>query len=548
MKNIQKNEKVLIQNNINDIFYKILNKKMVVFRSCPRCGINSVSKTAYITHLNRKTLCKSSVSDDNLQDEYIKFNITDKINDTLNGKLNVIDTQINNRNKKNKNDKNNRDQNYKNYKNNNIKVKDEESDEEDSSYTGSELSIGDSDEENSDIEDECGDKEKELINEIIDDQSEPEPEPDLDDYGDELTKEQQKKLEKMRHIERAIRNKCRRTKIRKERKLRKQKAENDLIKKTQEANKSVCKKMRDEMFPNGYKEKTDDEINTQCVDLDNIMCKICTKTYNIKEKYEEHCKKCSGIKYKNNDTNKYYISIIDSLLNVISNRNENIKILEKRNQYLEKSAYMLSNTNELNLTKERDIVILTKEDINPKAVNKELITKILEDRYVCEDNEHSDSMCYIYIPNVFDKYMIMYDCNNWVMKKIDDYKYLNECAEKGRIIKFKLKEWIVQRRFCKKFGDSFDAFLMDMKDDEEIIQIIKVHLMQMIRFIDNKFKEDIKKTVLNSLSNGTLISNSNSNNSNGNTTSTGNNSENNNTTINIDANALLSAIMGTNIK
>jgi hypothetical protein len=53
--------------------------------NCPRCGFNTNIKTKYTSHLSRKYICKSVIGNNNLQSEYIKYNIADKIcyfNDT----------------------------------------------------------------------------------------------------------------------------------------------------------------------------------------------------------------------------------------------------------------------------------------------------------------------------------------------------------------------------------------------------------------------------------------------------------------------------------
>ena len=47
--------------------------------SCPRCGFSTNHKTKYIMHLRRKFICKKIISDDTLNNEYIKYNILDKI-------------------------------------------------------------------------------------------------------------------------------------------------------------------------------------------------------------------------------------------------------------------------------------------------------------------------------------------------------------------------------------------------------------------------------------------------------------------------------------
>ena len=48
--------------------------------TCPRCGYNINNITKYQKHLRRKKICENTISDDNLFDEYIKFNITEKLN------------------------------------------------------------------------------------------------------------------------------------------------------------------------------------------------------------------------------------------------------------------------------------------------------------------------------------------------------------------------------------------------------------------------------------------------------------------------------------
>jgi hypothetical protein len=47
--------------------------------TCPRCGFNTNIKTKYTSHLSRKYICKPVIYDNNLQNEYIKYNIIDKI-------------------------------------------------------------------------------------------------------------------------------------------------------------------------------------------------------------------------------------------------------------------------------------------------------------------------------------------------------------------------------------------------------------------------------------------------------------------------------------
>ena len=47
--------------------------------NCPRCGYFTNHCATYKRHLSRKIICDNILSDDNLQDEFVKFNIIDKI-------------------------------------------------------------------------------------------------------------------------------------------------------------------------------------------------------------------------------------------------------------------------------------------------------------------------------------------------------------------------------------------------------------------------------------------------------------------------------------
>ena len=46
---------------------------------CPRCNYTTYDKTKYVNHLKRKIICNPILSKTNLQKEYIKYNIIDKI-------------------------------------------------------------------------------------------------------------------------------------------------------------------------------------------------------------------------------------------------------------------------------------------------------------------------------------------------------------------------------------------------------------------------------------------------------------------------------------
>ena len=51
----------------------------MIFYICPRCGYKVNNMTKYVNHLKRKKICEPILSKTNLQKEYIKYNIKERI-------------------------------------------------------------------------------------------------------------------------------------------------------------------------------------------------------------------------------------------------------------------------------------------------------------------------------------------------------------------------------------------------------------------------------------------------------------------------------------
>ena len=66
--------------------------------TCPRCGFTTNIKTKYTSHLRRKYLCKNTLSDDNLYNEYVKYEINEKLNIPQNNTISHINTTKNTQN------------------------------------------------------------------------------------------------------------------------------------------------------------------------------------------------------------------------------------------------------------------------------------------------------------------------------------------------------------------------------------------------------------------------------------------------------------------
>ena len=59
----------------------------MIFYICPRCGYEVNNMTKYVNHLKRKKICDPILSKTNLQKEYMKYDIKDKLNLTQNTTL-----------------------------------------------------------------------------------------------------------------------------------------------------------------------------------------------------------------------------------------------------------------------------------------------------------------------------------------------------------------------------------------------------------------------------------------------------------------------------
>ena len=61
---------------------------------CPRCNYSTHILTIYIRHLKRKKICEPILSQTNLQKEYIKYSIKDKLNLTQNNSIKTSNYEL----------------------------------------------------------------------------------------------------------------------------------------------------------------------------------------------------------------------------------------------------------------------------------------------------------------------------------------------------------------------------------------------------------------------------------------------------------------------
>jgi hypothetical protein len=66
---------------------------MIIY-TCPRCNYKVNNLTKYVNHLKRKKICEPILSKTNLQKEYIKYNIYDKLNLTQNNSIETSKNEV----------------------------------------------------------------------------------------------------------------------------------------------------------------------------------------------------------------------------------------------------------------------------------------------------------------------------------------------------------------------------------------------------------------------------------------------------------------------
>ena len=199
---------------------------------------------------------------------------------------------------------------------------------------------------------------------------------------------------------------------------------------------------------------------TQCNKEKTFSCNICNKSFNHKSSYSRHQKTC---RYPSplSDTNKINTNNCNNINNINTNSynnnviNNNIYILP----YNEKDKISLSDS-------------MYKSILNS---GYKCIPKLIEE---CHFSKNQPEYHNIYIPNIKDKYVLIYTGNEWEIRNSD--KVFND------IINYKIDE----------LEDKFDEIILDLSP--RVINKFKkfIHKKEEDNTI-NLIKEDLKILLYN---------------------------------------------------
>jgi len=238
----------------------------------------------------------------------------------------------------------------------------------------------------------------------------------------------------------------------------------------------------------------------------NIKCEYCKKNYSRIDSLNRHLKTCK--EKKKDDEVKQSISELVKLLNKkleekdkqLENQNKKFekeldkrdKELDKRNKQIDeliKKAGINNSNNTINV--QNNIKLLSYSDTDRSHLTDKDILKCLKHSNFCIprliEKVHFDinkpENHNIYISNLKNKYVMMYDGNKWKCADRDE-QIGNLIDDNETIIEYRLEEWIENGNKYPEMMRKFNRYI-EKKENNKVI---------------NKIKDDIKLLLYNNRS------------------------------------------------
>jgi uncharacterized C2H2 Zn-finger protein len=222
----------------------------------------------------------------------------------------------------------------------------------------------------------------------------------------------------------------------------------------------------------------------------HLECSYCSKKFNTNSNYNRHIKHfCKAKKEGDIMKETIYQELVDKM-NKLEKRNEELE--EKLNEINLKNN-KTGNTKNSNNKNSNNIINNTQNNINLVAFGKEDMSYITEKLYKkllanglgsvskligeVHFNKQKPEHSNIYISNIRDKYVMVYNGDDWKLAKHNDtiLELYEECAEK------------LETKTIKKF----QRFL-DKEDDDAIINSIKQEI-KLLLYNNRKIPIEIRK-------------------------------------------------------
>jgi hypothetical protein len=248
--------------------------------------------------------------------------------------------------------------------------------------------------------------------------------------------------------------------------------------------------------------------NNKIVILDSISCCYCLKSFTRVDALIRHKNNyCKMIKESKEDKENIYQELIKQMNDIKEQNKELREELKKiQNKTNSNNTKMKMNSDNIittnNIQNNIKLCAFGKEDLShiTDEVYKKIFVKgfhsVLEFINKVHFDEKKPEHCNVYISNIRDKYAMIYDGNDWILKNQDNVlSYLLELKKDNLIDKFDgLLEKLSDRTINK-----FKRFL-DKEDDDEVINSIKQDIklllynkkkipLKLKRVLDNDVKQ-----------------------------------------------------------
>ena len=237
----------------------------------------------------------------------------------------------------------------------------------------------------------------------------------------------------------------------------------------------------------------------------SVYCSFCGKQYKYRQGLSKHLKQCELREQEENINDwKTLVGLLNEKLEqqqyqMQEQKKEFQKMLDKRdtqiNQLIEKVG-ITSNTfiqNMHNNTtikllgyKETDTSHLTDEDYKECVSRVNLsVPHLIQKLHFNKDKPENHN---IYISNLKNKYMLIYDGEKWNYKKRE--KGINDLLDDGNyLLEYKIEEWLEKGNHYPKTMKKFKNYMKNIENDE-IIQMIKDEIQLLLYNNRNLIKNE----------------------------------------------------------
>lgn len=227
-----------------------------------------------------------------------------------------------------------------------------------------------------------------------------------------------------------------------------------------------------------------------------FVCSFCKKKYKFSQSLSRHKNHCSFNKV-NEKEKSTMIELVTLLNDRLSDAHKEINIrdkqlkkkdseIDKRDKYLDKliTKNGFNNTNIVNIQNNFKLLGYRKTDISHLTEMDYL--NCLNHHNLCiphlikkiHFNPNKPENHNIYISNIKNNYVMLYDGNKWNLQNRDE-AIINLIDDKETIIEQKLEEWVENGKEFPKIMKQFNKYL-ETRENDEILNTIKEEIKLML--------------------------------------------------------------------